>query len=350
MVYFTKNSKSVFVHNQINNSYDTLPNGWYSVIHNRDFGLYLSEITPKKLPSKLYGDCESKANLVKKVYKQRATKNTGVFLTGTHGSGKTLFSNYLASVVNNPTIVISIGVLIDYYELLSTFIPLLSDSTIIIDEFDKIDLGDNSNLISALFQLLEGSVNSHHLYIICSNSLDLPKGLYNRLGRILFKYEYSTVSLEILEEVLQDYKLSYLQDEFIKLKLLSELNLDVLLTICNLLSSMDVSLSELLDSLNLQIEDSQYSCILPFVKGLDKYYHRSLLSLIESESMTYYEYDFNFEFDTSHINYRTISDTIEVPFVYTSFDKDTGKSGEPITGVCKMSLEVVNPLTLREAL
>lgn len=117
------------------NVVDTLPKGTYYVRYDKMTGYYLEMGIDFKLPNKIYGDLSIVDRWLKSYHNN--SRNTGVLLSGTKGSGKTLLGKKLAIDSGLPIIIIDASY--DDVDFLSFILSSeFGDVCIFIDEFEKL--------------------------------------------------------------------------------------------------------------------------------------------------------------------------------------------------------------------
>lgn len=201
----------------------------------------LKEFPLKEIPKKLYGDIEEAA----KHYLDgfiRSTRNIGVLLVGSKGSGKTLLSTILStegSKMGFPTININEEITTnEFNDLLSN---ISTPSIILIDEYDKIFKTEESQ--NYLLSVLDGNQSSKHLIILTANKEDeISEYMINRPGRIKYKKVFANLSNNEIEYICKEFALS--EEDTDILKHIGNINYDTILTIINEMQDFNISLKK----------------------------------------------------------------------------------------------------------
>lgn len=186
---------------------------------------------------KIYGPDTKDIDYIVKSYNQQP-KNLGVLLTGLKGLGKTLFAKELATRLNIPVFILK-----DNQDVFSFLNSLDFPHVIYIDEFDKIfdtykmDIEDgksSSGLTQEdLLSFLDGSttVQNKRVFIVTTNS-QVNQYFINRPSRFKFKKDYSTMTIDVVKEILDDSELTPEQRQDILDNItMSNLNYDIILSI-----------------------------------------------------------------------------------------------------------------------
>lgn len=246
----------------------------------------LKEFPLKEIPKKLYGDIEEAA----KHYLDgfiRSTRNIGVLLVGSKGSGKTLLSTILStegSKMGFPTININEEITTnEFNDLLSN---ISTPSIILIDEYDKIFKTEESQ--NYLLSVLDGNQSSKHLIILTANKEDeISEYMINRPGRIKYKKVFANLSNNEIEYICKEFALS--EEDTDILKHIGNINYDTILTIINEMQDFNISLKKAIKLLNICPEKNNYQVNLLTNGKSHKtdFYGHPLLN--KDITITYYE-------------------------------------------------------------
>ena len=178
---------------------DVLPQGTYYVRFNPQIGYYLEKVEDFELPSKIYGD----TNVVNRwlVSYHANQRNTGIILTGVKGSGKTLLSKKCAIDSGLPIIIIDTPY--DDSDFVSFITnPELGDVCVFVDEFEKVFEEESS--VNTLLTILDGTFNTHNLFIFTCNQMYANEYLINRPSRIRYRMHFESLPEEVIDEVIAD--------------------------------------------------------------------------------------------------------------------------------------------------
>lgn len=182
---------------------DTLPAGFWTVSRDPLGNYFLSRGDLTGVPSVLYGETDKRAAHIISTYKRRAEqgKNTGVLLSGTKGSGKTM----LAKVISRKLATEGLPVIMvtqaysdaNFIELMS---KIAEKAVVIFDEFDKVY--EKKQDQEALLTLLDGTGSGNKLFILTKNSGFISEFFINRPSRVFYSFNYDKISLETMLDYL----------------------------------------------------------------------------------------------------------------------------------------------------
>ena len=146
-------------------------------------------------------DCEEVLSKVIKTWTsdlfRESNKNLGVIFNGIKGTGKTIAAKLLCNRIGLPVIVISKPV-----DGMLEFIQSLHfESIILIDEAEKTFREEQE----VLLKMIDGVYNDmRKLYILTTNKLSIDENLLGRPGRIRYIKEFSNLSAEAVNNVIDD--------------------------------------------------------------------------------------------------------------------------------------------------
>jgi hypothetical protein len=262
----------VFVKNNLQGiNHKKLPPNTYAVKFSIISGFYLELMPDFKLPDKIYGDAEKRANRILNTYQDRK-QNTGVLLQGTKGSGKTVLSKLVslqAKKLGFATIVINTA--FPDMDNFKTFMSTLGNVVVVLDEYEKVFNEEQQEL---MLTLLDGTMTTNQLFILSCNSFSrLDKNLINRPGRIFYFYSYNGLD----EKTIKDYcEENLIRKELIKDILvlsftIQDFTFDLLTALVEDLNRYkNDTLNEVLEHINIRPEGSQSYEINLKLKNNDK--------------------------------------------------------------------------------
>lgn len=231
----------------------------YTLEYTREEGFFLLESADKYiLPKRTYGNYEKAAErVINTHYKKEG--NTGILLTGLKGTGKTLFTKFIANgMIDRGVPVIQINK--PYFgEEIFNFIENIGNCVLVFDEFAKhykaLDISTNPSQLG-LLNLLDGLGNSKRMHLFTENDLNLiSEYLLNRPGRIHYHFKYGRLSEEIIKEICQDLNVpEEITNELIELSIkLKILSFDTVSCLINEWKLYGGKLADHLDILNITL-------------------------------------------------------------------------------------------------
>jgi hypothetical protein len=225
--------------------------------------MYLSKLPQFTLPSKIYGDYLTTSKHYLSSFNS-LPNSTGVLLSGSSGSGKSLLAKMVCEMSNLPVIIIS-----EYYtgtQFHKVLNEISQDVVIFIDEFEKIyDTHEKQN---EFLPILDGVFQNKKLFIFTTNNPSVNKFLLNRPGRVRYHRHFTGLSEELIEEVLSDN----VTDVDVKKQIseicltLGDVSYDALQSILQEVNMYSISPAEAVNLLNIEVQSSHYRVFL-IIKG-----------------------------------------------------------------------------------
>lgn len=224
-----------------------------------------------KLPSKIYGDVESKVSRIIKTYDSRSDA-LGVLLTGIKGSGKTLLIKKLSQTfINNkklPVILITESYIGDGF---LNFINSLGECVLVFDEFGKTYKNEEQSQLLSLFD----GVNStkKRLILLSENSKwNVNSYFIGRPSRIYYHYHYNSIGREVIQDYCKDRNVpdTIIQDILKTFHSIEDFNFDILQTIIDEYNiHQDENVYKMLSHLNIDFK-SDFGKVLKLTKIIMK--------------------------------------------------------------------------------
>lgn len=187
--------------------------------------------------------------------------NLGVAFMGIKGTGKTVDAKKLSLEANLPVIIIDKSVPKNI-DLAPFLLSIEQEIVVFIDEFGKnfksySDEEDKYQTQENLLSILDGINSSYKRLFVFTTNEELNEFMLNRPSRIKFLVNYEYLKLEEIKLLLKDAlnKKEYLQDLLNNLDN-SNLTIDILYSIVNLVNSIDKPYSEFKDIFNYSVNNT----------------------------------------------------------------------------------------------
>ena len=299
---------------------ETLEPGNYTLKQDM-FGFYLEETTQFKLPEKIYGNVEKKAERYLKSFDRNI--NIGILLNGEKGSGKTLLSKMICIKSGLPVIQIDTKYKgVEFF----TFINNIEQKCIIlIDEFDKIYPAykdeDDINPQLELLKLMDGGFNSQKMFIFTSNELTISEYMVNRPSRIRYKEEFDKIEEDVVREILRDKldNIDHLEEVIELYYMYYGFNLDTLLILIEEINFMNESPKVIIKTMNIVPEASYFT--IDFITQDGVKFESSHILSINPIELNYIERYWFSKLETEE------GEKIQLDYNADSYDKIIGKEG-----------------------
>ena len=243
---------------------EVIPAGTYKVAVAQQIGFHLTKSSMGGLPSKLYGEVESRTQRILTTFKSRSElrKNTGVMLSGEKGSGKTLLAknvSFLAAKEGIPTIIVDSSFGENTQGMVNLLANISQPCVILFDEFDKTFAKKEQQ--DLLLTLIDGMSEASKLFVFTRNSGFLSEFFVNRPSRVFYSFNYDKISLDSLvgyvEDNIQDKK--FIRD-FVSLhEVCTQLSFDVVQGIVEELNRFpETTFKECLDLMGVELTQVEY--------------------------------------------------------------------------------------------
>lgn len=180
----------------------------YSVGFDSEHGhFFLEVVEDMKVPEVIYGTIDNSAERIINTFKSRENQ-TGLYLSGEKGSGKTLLGKMLSTALRKQGMATLIVNTPFSGEAFNKFMASIDQECMVMfDEFEKnYDTEDQERILT----LFDGTHNSKKLYVVTVNDTNRVNGLFmNRPGRFFYHLEYEGLD----EDFIRDYLERNLQDD-----------------------------------------------------------------------------------------------------------------------------------------
>jgi len=219
-------------------------------------GFYLVKLEDSfKVPNKIYGS--NGKNIAPRIINAvKAKGKTGVLFSGSKGNGKTLTAKHVANETGYPIICVTTDFTGPGFFNFLTDISKETPIVLFFDEFEKV-YRENSQQES-LLTFFDGSYDFRGVFLLTVNG-KVNQYFVNRLSRIRYGYHYSTLSVEVASEIIDDL----LEDKSHKEDLLTvvmanpEINIDTFIELISEINRMKETVKSALEHLNIEIQGSR---------------------------------------------------------------------------------------------
>lgn len=181
---------------------ERLPIGIYDYHFDDQKGPFVKKSEISLFDGRVYGNAGNVANhIVEKYEKDGTLKNKAVLLSGNKGLGKSLTIKLVIAALKdkNPIVIVRDPRAFD------AFANILSNTVVVLDEFEKI-FDINSSSQERLLSIIDGtSAASNNLFLLSvNNEHELDRNLISRPGRIQYHYKYKSVDASVIREYCND--------------------------------------------------------------------------------------------------------------------------------------------------
>lgn len=247
-----------------------LPPGIYNLSYNPLIGFFLEKSpTLSEITGKVYGDVNKKAERVICTFKERLEKNmnTGVLLSGKKGSGKTMLARRISKQLAEEgiaTIIINSTVNEDNVAEFTKFLNLIDTQVVVL--FDEFEKNFNETVQKHMLSVFDGISVNCKLFILTVNDLySVSSYMINRPGRIYYKFDYSGLEQEFIEEYIEDNLINVDLKVETAAKIVNSFKnnftFDMLQSVVEEMNRYDINIYEAVKWLNVDIRDVEYEAI-----------------------------------------------------------------------------------------
>lgn len=245
---------------------ETVPLGIWKYCFHPMLGSYLEKANINLAHGKIYGVSEGIANHIVEAFKMTdPNKNLGVLMSGGKGLGKSLTAKLVIEQLQGKKPIIIVD---EYTEDLPDFLNKISDSVIMLDEFEKVipsdtpqdEVGPTGQ--ESLLSVLDGTSGSKgNLFILTvNNTYKIDENMKSRPGRIRYHYKFKTADrqtiLNYCDDKLNDKSKA---DEIANALLATQfVSMDIITAVVDEVNKFPgIDVQEILDYMNIETSEQE---------------------------------------------------------------------------------------------
>lgn len=231
--------------------HNELPIGTYTIcMHPLSGEYFLEESEPFTLPSRIYGNTVRYAERILDAF-VNTTHQTGVLLSGSKGSGKTLLCKYIAVKSQVPVIIVPKPFSNDKF--MQTLQGITQRAIIIFDEFEKMYDDDDQGKLLTMFDGVY-SLQNKLVILTCNDKYKVRDFFHNRPSRIRYSINFNGLDAKFIKEFCEANLIdqSYIDDVLKTAIGCYEFNFDMLAALVREINIYGGKIDDIVEILNVK--------------------------------------------------------------------------------------------------
>jgi hypothetical protein len=214
-------------------------------------------------PYKVYGINQDFINRIEKTF-ETTSENIGVLLNGLKGTGKSvtaeLLCNAFMAKFNMPVILINTRM----SGLIEFLAGVNQDVVIFVDEYEKVFVSEDGRSVQSteILTLMDGALKSEYrrLFLFTTNNKYIDDNLIERPGRIRYVKEFTDLSYEVIEELVDDLLIypEHRDDCVEFISRLNQITIDIVKALVNEVNIHNESPNAFKDIFNISLKKDYY--------------------------------------------------------------------------------------------